>query len=160
MVPQSLRVHVAVSGKERPQLVGAVGRGPAGEIAGSARQVQGRERPVVVRECRRAIGEKVREVGAHPVEHRHEVVAQHRNAERAHGAHALAIGGDESVAAGAAELDVFVYRNALDHGEREAHRIDLRFEALQSLATPDGAHRHVVQRAHDPGDARDVPDVG
>src|SRR5439155_794442 len=59
----------------------------------------------------------------------------------------------------AAELDVFVDGNALDHGERESGALDLSLEPLEPLAGPRRAHRHVVQGAHHARDARDVPDV-
>src|SRR5205814_1156989 len=83
-----------------------------------------RKSGVVVGERQRSVGEAHREIGAHPVEHRHEVVTQHAHAGRANAANALGVVVDQSIAHWAAELDVLVHGNALDYRERKASLVD------------------------------------
>src|SRR5216110_2191533 len=122
-------------------------------------RVHAREGRVVVSERRRAVRQRQREVGAHPVEHRHEVVAQDGNPELAHRPHALAVVRDEPVSGRSAQLDVLVYRNAFDDGEREPGRIDIPAQPLEPLAWPGRANRNVVQGADHALDAGDLPDM-
>src|SRR5439155_11055 len=91
--------------------------GPPPERCGSARQIDGGEGPVVVRERRGPVGQPHGEVGACPVEDRHKVVAQHGYAELAHTRDAGAVVVDEPIAPGASQLDVLVHRDALDDGQ-------------------------------------------
>ena len=99
------------------------------------------------------------QIGARPVEDGHEVVAQHRNAQLAHGADALAVLVEQAIARGTPELDVLVHRDALDDGELHSVAIDHLAEAFELGLRPRVADRHVVQRGDDAGDAGDLSDV-
>jgi len=108
------------------------------------RQIDVRDGGVVVGERRGAVGQPQREVGARPVEYRHEVVTQHRDAELPHAAHAAAEILDQPIAAAPAEFDVLVHGNAFDYGEAEPRVFDLPLEGPEPLAAPGIAHRQVV----------------
>src|SRR6266516_3479844 len=159
MVPQAFGVDVAVCSEQRLQLSGSVGRGPPGQIARAAREIDAGERAVVVGECGRAVRQRHREVRAHPVEPGHEVVAQDGTPELTHRPHTLAIVRDEPVTRGTAELDVLVHGDALDHCEREPGRIDIPAQPLELLARPGRADGNVVQRADHAPDTGDLPDM-
>jgi hypothetical protein len=159
VLPQPLGVHVRVGGEQRLQRGRVVRGGPAGQVAGAAREVDARQGGVVVREREGAVVELEREVGARPVEYGHEVVAQHRHAQLAHVPHALAVVVDQAIARGAAELDVLVHRDALDDRQPQPRGVDRARQPLQLLARPGRAHRHVVERAHHAAHARDLPHV-
>src|SRR5437899_7168509 len=124
-----------------------------------AREVDRDEGPIVVRERGRAVGEPAREIGPHPVEHGHEVVAQHRDAEIAHRAHARAVPVDQPVARGPAQLDILMHGDALHDGEAQAGVLDLGLEGREPIAAPGLTDRHVVEgtdHAPHPGDLADV----
>src|SRR5882762_10656808 len=122
--------------------------------------IDGGERPIVVRKRRGPVGQPHGEVGACPVEDRHEVVAQHGNAELAHTRDAGAVIVDAPIAPGAPQLDVLVHRDALDHGKAKPGILDLSLERAEARAAPGVAHRHVVQRGHDARDSGDLSNMG
>src|SRR3989442_2444694 len=159
IVPQPLRIHVAVGGEQRLQLGGLVRGGPPRELPGAARQVDGSERSVVVRERGGPVWQAHGEVGARPVEDRHEVVTQHRDAELAHARDTGAIAIDEPIAPGAPQLDILVHRDALDDGKAESGVLDLSLEGAEVRPAAGVAHRHVVQRADHARDTGDLSDV-
>ena len=99
----------------------------------------------------RAVRPFLRELGARPVEHRHEVVRDARDAARAEVAHRLAPVCDVAVAVGAGALDRLVHRDRLDHREREARRLDERDPLADRLDHV--ADRNLVQRGDDAGRA-------
>ena len=113
---------------------------------------------VVVRQRGRAVGLPHGEVGARPVEDRHEVVAQHRHAELAHVPHALAVVLDEAVARRTTELDVLVNGNALDDGG-EAPGLSISSASRGVVSRPGVADGDVVQRSDDSRDAWNLPNV-
>src|SRR5207253_2579355 len=96
---------------------------------------------------------------ARPVEERHEVVTQDRNAELAHARDAGAVAVDEPIAPGAAQLDVFVHGDALDDAQAESGVLDLSLERAEARPAPGVPHGHVVQRTHHARDAGDLSDV-
>ena len=100
------------------------------------------------------------EVGARPVEHRHEVVAQHRDPGVREVAQALAVGGEMLPPGALLLLDVLGDRQALDHlpgdagGRAVLARRDLALAPRDLAGGPDGAGRDVVEGrddAFDPG---------
>ena len=97
------------------------------------------------------------EVGAEPVEDRHEVVADDLDAGAAEAAEGLGVIGDVAVARGHAELDVVMDVDALDDLELQAGGLDGGLEVGDLLDRPHFADGHVEERADDTGRAGDLP---
>ena len=88
-------------------------------------------------------------VGAEPIEHGHEVVADAPDAEFAQVADGLRIVGDEPIARGLAELDVLMHGDGLDDFHLEPRLFAQLFEAGDLVARPDFAHGDVVNSRDD-----------
>ncbi|CAM2145260.1 hypothetical protein PT2222_170048 [Paraburkholderia tropica] len=158
VLPQPRFVDLAIVREQRLQLLRAITRVPARQRNALARidalHFRGAER-----ETGRTVFERLRQFGAGPVEHRHEVVADHLHAGRSQMADGLLIVGDQAVAAGFAELDVLVHGHRLDHLETQARGFDRRLERGDLVRRPDLADRLVVNGRHDLRHARNLADV-
>src|SRR6266446_9120249 len=159
VVPEFVLIHRAIRVEKFLEFVGAIGRRPTGQVGRSAREIDLRERVVIERERGRAVVEPAREVCAHPIEYRHEVVAEHRHARAPHVADALAVVVDEAVARGAADLDVLVDGNALDDRQRHAVLLDIFAQRRDAIQRPRLSHRNVEERTNDAAHSWYLSDV-
>ena len=100
-----------------------------------------------------AVRQPVVQVGADPVQHRHEVVGDHFHAALAEIAQALLVVRDVLLAAAAAGLDILVDRQALDYAPDKTGVLDYLFVFLDLLDAPDFAVGDVVQTADHAGGA-------
>ena len=89
------------------------------------------------------------EVGARPVEKRHEVVADREDPFGRKVRHGLAVIGEERGEVPLPPLDALVDRQALDHDPVEARRLDLGLARGDGLPRPDLAIGDLVERRHD-----------
>ncbi len=108
----------------------------------------GKLAPVHV-EVVRPVGVLVGEVGACPVEHGHEVVADALDALLAKVAEALLVDFNLVVAVGTAIFQRFHNGQRLHHAPFHAIRLDVDFEVMNLLTCPYLAEGHVVQGGHD-----------
>ncbi|MNG02092.1 hypothetical protein D3C84_851000 [compost metagenome] len=92
-----------------------------------------------------------RQVGASPVQYRHEVVAHDIEAAARKVAHALLVVGDVLVTPTTAALDVFMHRNAFHHRPAQACGFDHLFARRDGVHRPDFAIGDFVQRGDDTG---------
>ena len=99
------------------------------------------------------------QIGAGPVEDRHEVVADDLDTELGQVADALLVVLDVLVAGGQTDLDVIVDIDGLDHIHIEAVSVDLIGDLLDLVNFPDLAGHLVVQCPDDAGHTRDLLDV-
>ena len=116
--------------------------------------VEGRE--LVRVEAQRAAAARQRraEIGAGPVEDRHEVVADGGDAAGGEIAQRLAVIVEERLEVALAELDRLGHRQALHHAPAQAERcvaLDQRLSPLDLLLGPDHAVGDLVQRRDDAG---------
>ena len=114
--------------------------------------VEGREFVQVEAQGRRAAGQRIGQFGAGPVDHRHEIVADRRDAALREVAHGLAVIVEQGLEVAFADLDAFMDRQALDDAPAQAERSvggDERFALLDLLHAPDHAIRDLMQGRHD-----------
>ena len=83
------------------------------------------------------------EVGLHPVEHRHKVVANHLDAVLGEIPNRLLVVLDIAVTRRQADLDVIVNVDRLNHLERQAGPLNLTYQLADALLGPNLAHRDV-----------------
>ncbi len=132
--------------------------GEAFPRAGSRQQeqVEGGEIDQVEAHGGAAVRQPPGEVGAGPVEHRHEVVADHADVMGGEVAEALAVVVDVRAPIAALFLDVLRYRQAFDHIPLEpgrpvaARRRNLAHPFGDGALAPDLAGGHVMQGRDDP----------
>jgi hypothetical protein len=94
----------------------------------------------------------VRELGARPIEHRHEIVADRRDPAAAEIHQRLAIGVEQAVEIAFADLDGLVHGQAFDDAPAEPKRgirLDLGLARRDLLDAPHLAIRDVVKRRDD-----------
>ena len=96
-------------------------------------------------EVARTVGILVQEVGARPVEHGHEVIADALDALGCEVAHRLLIYLNLMVAVGPSILDGLHHGQALHHAPSHSVLFDILSEVANLLAAPHFAERHVVQ---------------
>ena len=102
--------------------------------------VEGGEFMRVEAQGRAAAGQRVGEFGAGPVDHRHEVVADRRDAALRQIAQGLAVIVEQGLEVAFADLDAFMDRQALDDAPAQAERGiggDERLALLDLLDAPD-----------------------
>mmetsp|Transcript_24131 Transcript_24131/g.61694 ORF Transcript_24131/g.61694 Transcript_24131/m.61694 type:complete len:250 (+) Transcript_24131:811-1560(+) len=93
----------------------------------------------------------VLEVGARPIDNRHEVVAEDVEAASAEIAHRLLVSLDVLVAVASTLFDSFMHGHALDDAPAQALRFDLGNSCLDLAHRPDLTDWDVVQRRDDAG---------
>src|SRR5204863_7391622 len=106
MLPHLLMRDALIGSEQGSQFITTIGVGPARQTMTSCREVEAGERGVVVGERERSVRQPHRQIGTHPVEDGHEVVAQYAHAGRADAANALGVIVDESITRWTSELDV------------------------------------------------------
>ena len=116
-------------------------------------QVVHRDRIPFEAQRARIVGQPPVEVGPRPVEQRHEIVRDDRDAVRRQVAQALSIGLDQRGGIGATGLDVLMDRQALDDRPFQPGRLDHGLARRDRATGPHRAVGHVVQRGDDPGRA-------
>ena len=121
--------------------------------------VQAFHRRGVVKQRGRTIGHRVKKVGAHPVKHRHEVVANDLHPVFAQIAQTFLIVLNVLLALRRAELDRLVHVDALDDINIEAVLRRLRLDRSDARLRPHLARRKIVQRPDDAGHARNLADL-
>ena len=89
------------------------------------------------------------QVGACPVEHRHEIIADGLDAAASQVAQASDIVGNELVAVGAAILDALAHGQAFHHAPSESVILDILFHFHHLLLAPHHAGLDVVERCDD-----------
>ena len=99
------------------------------------------------------------EVGAQPVEHRHEVVDDDLHAVLGEVADGLAVVLDVLVARGQTELDVLMDVDALDDLALKARGVHLVHVRLDFVLLPDLTSGLVIQHAHQTGAVRNLLDL-
>ena len=99
------------------------------------------------------------ELGAQPVENRHEVVDHNLDAVLGQVFQGLAVVLDVLIASGLTELDVFVNVDRLDNFDFQACGVDFINELLDFFFGPDLAHGDPVHCAHESGGSGDLLDV-
>ena len=121
--------------------------------------VQAFHRRGVVKQRGRAISHRMEKVGAHPVKHRHEVVADDLHSVLAQIAQTFLIVLNVLLALGRAELDRLVHVDALDDINIEAVLRRLRLDRSDARLRPNLARRQIVQRPNDAAHARNLADL-
>ena len=96
------------------------------------------------------VGHGVLQVGARPVDHGHEVVADRMDAAAAQVLQALLVGLDQRVAAGTGVLDLLAHGQALDDRPAQAGRGDVVLQGADVRFGPQFARGVLVQGGHDP----------
>jgi hypothetical protein len=129
-----------------------------GVLAPQDEQVEGCELRRIEAQRQRAVRQAIGEVGARPVDDRHEVEADRPDVAGPEIADGLRIGVQMRPPVAGAGLDVLRHRHALHHRPGEAGRGDLRLAPFDLRYRPHRAIRQVVQRAHDAGGTR-LPDM-
>ena len=167
VLAQAVFVHAFVRFKQAGQLFQPF-RFPAGEDIAVAvfqdffyhvlRRLAGYH-VVVVSQDRRAVVEGLGQLRAGPVEDGHEIVAYHFDAGLCGVAQGLDVVFDVLVAAGKAELDVFVDVDAFQILEYEVVRFGLLLNMKQRLYRPHFADGNVEQCADDAVHAGDLVDL-
>ena len=157
--PQILFVQPAVSLEQGPQILLLVAGVPAGEGKLAGQGIHLFQLILIVYQGGGAIGQRLVQLGPGPVEHRHEVVADAFNARFSQPADVLLIIGDQTVAGGAAQLDVLVDGHAFHHVENQSVGFHLRFQGGDAFPAPDLADRHVVDGGDDAAHIGDLTDV-
>src|SRR5947207_7837238 len=133
---------------------------PAGKIGGAAGEIDSRQRIVIVRERGRAVDQRPGEIGAHPIEHRHEVVAKHPHTCTPKVTNALAIILNQSIARRPPSFDVLVHRHALDYFQRHYAFLYVCAQARNPIEGPGFTYRNAEDSADDSADRRNLPDIG
>ncbi len=109
---------------------------------------------------RGAVPHRVEQVRPSPVEHRHEVVADHLHPKGRQVADGLLVVLDILVPAGQADLDVVVDIDGLHHVHVEAVLVQLLLHRRDLLGLPDFPRHFVVKRPDNALHARNLLDVG
>jgi hypothetical protein len=123
-------------------------------LASQDEKVEGRELIGVEAQRERAVRHLVEEVGAGPVDHRHEIVADGVDAVRGQRADRLAVGVEMLLPVAGAGLDLLGDRDALDHRPAHAAGFHFRIALGDVVNVPGGPVRDVMQSRHDAGRAR------
>ena len=108
---------------------------------------------------RGAVPHRMEQIRPRPVEHRHEVIADHLHPEPGQIPYGLDIIGDIPVPAGQADLDVVMDIHRLHHVHVEPIGLQRFLYPRNLLHFPDLAGHFVMQRPHDAGHARNLLDV-
>ena len=95
----------------------------------------------------------MQEIGACPVEHRHEIVAHRMYALRREVAQALLVNLNLLVAVGTSVFDGLRHGQALHDAPSQPGSLDIFTQVANGLACPDFAERHIVQRGDNALDA-------
>ena len=114
---------------------------------------------IVIQAVGAVLRDDARQIGAQPVQHRHEVVDDDLHAVLRQIADGLAVILDVLVARGQAELDILMHVDALDDlalEPRGMHLVDIR---LDLVFLPNLARGLVVKHAHQAGAAGDLLDL-
>ena len=98
-----------------------------------------------------AVRQRIGQIGARPVEDRHEVVADGVDAAGREVAQRLLIVGDMPPPIAAVGFDLFMYRHALHHRPHQPFFRQQRLPRADLVDRPDFAVRNMVQRRDHPG---------
>ena len=159
VLPQALFAQLAVGADQVADLVLRVAGVPAGQIDVVLERVQTLHLIPVHDKAGRAVRRLLVQLGAGPVEYRHEVVGDALDAVLRAAADVLAVNLDVLIALVGAEFDVLGYWDGFDHVEHQPVILALLFHLGKALLRPDLARLYVIDSRNDRVHARDLGDV-
>ena len=158
MLPHLFFADIGIFGQQAFQLIDLVALVPTGQRNALA-DIDRVHFGGAESECGGAVRQFLGQRCAGPVEHRHEIVADDLDAALAQVADRLLIIGNQLVAAGLAQLDVFMDGHRFDHVQRKTMRFHLGLQRQNLVQRPHLAHRHVIDGRDDAVHAGNLADV-
>jgi len=148
MVKQALKIFL---------FIGAV---PAGQRKLAGERIHFLDILNIIDQGGGTIGQLFFELGAGPVENRHEIVADDLDPGLAQTTDILAVIGDVLVTGGQAQLDVLMDRDTFNHVEMQAIGFDVLLQGSDAFMAPDLADGDIIDSSDNRVHRRNLADIG